>query len=308
MLRPVYFASGSNRPADIRGFASVGHPIGVAAPEVSPAAELELVRSSVPVFVDSGAFSEVVFEATGVRVVKPITDAEWRKRLALYRRLAVAMGPRVSIVAPDRIADQEETLRRLALYAPELRELRALGARILVPVQKGTRTQAAFVREVVLVLGFDDFVHAIPSKKQATTMVELAAYVAEVKPRAVHLLGLGIRNASAPAALAILAEVDEVSLDSNLIAARVGRGAAPRILTRARDHAARILARNPSPKTVQELGILVAFTERCGSRRCAEERSSGLPGCDVCALHGARAPAVRTYAAAPEACVSQEAA
>lgn len=260
--RPVvYFASGSNRPADIRGFGAIGHAIGVAAPEVSPAAEAELVRSTVPVFVDSGAFSEVEFTAAGVVVVAPISDAEWRSRLALYKRLAVRMGARVHLVAPDRIGNQEETLARLARYAPELRELRALGARLLVPIQKGTKTQAAFVQDAIGVLGFDDFVHAIPSKKRATTLAELAAYVSEVRPSAVHLLGLGIRNSNAPAALAILAGVASVSLDSNMIAANVGRGGRkPRPLTAARDAASALIASgSTSIRSAQELGIIIAF-------------------------------------------------
>jgi hypothetical protein len=265
-MLPVYFASGSSRPADIRGFAAVGHPIGVAAPEVSPNAEAELVRlagTGIPVFVDSGAFSEVAFGPAGVTVVRPIDASGWAERLALYRRLAVALGDQVHLVAPDRIGDQEETLRRLAAHAPELRELRALGANILVPVQKGTRTQAAFVRDVERVLGFDDFVHAIPSKKKATTLDELEAYLRDVKPSKIHFLGLGIKNASAGAALALVerhAPGAVVTMDSNLIAASVGRGSRPRRLTLAADEARRLIASGlTSIRSVQELGIILAF-------------------------------------------------
>lgn len=156
-MTPLYFASGSNRPADIRGFAAIGHAIGVAAHEVTANAEKELLAlrgTGVQVFVDSGAFSEVEFGAAGVSVVAPIDHAAWTERLALYRRLAVALGPQVHVVAPDRIGDQEETLRRLSRYAPELRELRALGANVLVPIQKGTKAQAAFVRDVEEAIGF----------------------------------------------------------------------------------------------------------------------------------------------------------
>jgi hypothetical protein len=261
--RPLYFASGSSRAADIRGFAAVGHAIGVAAPEVSAAAELELCAlrgRGVDVFVDSGAFSEVRFGATGVVVVKAITDADWRRRLALYRRLAVALGDRVHLVAPDRIGDQELTLERLARYAPELRELRALGARILVPVQKGTKSQADFDRDIERVLGFGDYVRAIPSKKEATTLEELEAFMVERRPARVHLLGLGIRNAKAPRALELCAGA-EVSLDSNLIAANVGRGGSrPRLLTRCRDQARLMIAAGrTSIRSAQELGIILAF-------------------------------------------------
>lgn len=265
--RPLYFASGSNRPGEIRGFAAIGQAIGVAAPEVSPNAERELVAlagTGVQVFVDSGAFSEVAFGPEGVRVVKPITEIDWRRRLGLYRRLAQALGSQVHVVAPDRIGDQEETLARLASYAHVMRELRELGANILVPVQKGTRSQAAFVRDVAAVLGFDDFVHAIPSKKKATTIDELRAYLTEVRPERVHFLGLGLTNPSAGQVRALLDELvpDAVaSFDSNMICANVGRGRgpAPRRLTRARDSARELIEARGLRSTAQELGIILCF-------------------------------------------------
>lgn len=270
---PLYFASGSNRAADIRGFAAVGQPIGVAAPEVSPAAEAELVAlagTGLPVFVDSGAFSEVEFTAQGVKAVKPMTDSDWRRVLGLYRRLAVALGSQLSVVAPDRVGDQGETLARLRRYSLEMRALRALGVSVLVPIQKGSKTQAAFYRDVVEALGFDDFVHAIPSKKKATTIDELRAYLAEVRPKRVHFLGLGIRNANARAALEACAELvpgAELSFDSNLIAASVGRkngpGGSRRALTRARDEASNIIRSGlTSILSKQELGIILAFGDR----------------------------------------------
>ena len=271
MKGPLYFASGSSRAADIRGFSAIGHAIGVAAQEVSPASEAELVRlagTGLQVFVDSGAFSEVAFSDKGVTVVKPITHADWQKRLALYLRLATVLGEQVYLVAPDRIGDQEETLRRLTRYAPELRVLRWLGARILVPIQKGTKTQAAFVRDVIAALGFDDFVHAIPAKKRATTLDEMRAYVREVRPRAIHFLGLGIRNTSAPAVLALCNELipdAAVSCDSNMIAANVGRGRGLRPLSAAQDKARRMIARGATSITsVQELGIILAFGPQMG--------------------------------------------
>lgn len=269
MKTPIYFASGSNRPADIRGFAAIGHAIGVAAPEVSPAAEKELCAlkgMGIPVFVDSGAFSEVEFGPEGVKVVAEITEGEWRKRLALYARIAKALGPMAYLVAPDRIGNQEETLKRLATFAKEVREIRAMGAKILVPIQKGTKTQAEFVKDVEQVLGFSDFVHAIPSKKKATTLEELEAYLKAVRPKEVHFLGLGIKNANAPAVLELLKKyVPQVaaSFDSNLIAATVGRGKdgkKPRVLTAARDKASEMIAKGETHiESAQELGIILAF-------------------------------------------------
>lgn len=275
MTKPsICFASGSNRVADIRGFSAIGRAIGVAFPELTHEAEMELTglaNTGVPVFVDSGAFSEIEFGPAGPVVVKPITEAGWTRILALYRRLATALGSSVYVVAPDRIGDQEHTLALLTRWADDLREIAALGANVLVPIQKGTRTQAEFHRAVEAVLGFD-FTPAIPSKKNATTVAELTAYVEAIHPRRIHLLGMGETGQKAAQALAAIAKHAPgcvVTMDSNLIMANVGRtngragGRSP--LTHARDVAqALIEARVPGTagRSVQELGIIIAFGEK----------------------------------------------
>lgn len=262
---PLYYASGANRPADIRGFAAVGHAIGVAVPELSPAAiaELEaLAGRGVPVFVDSGAFSEVRFGDHGPEIVKPITDERWAAIVSLYQRLGRALGSSLSVVAPDCIGNQTETLRRLALHAPALRELHESGVRVLVPIQKGALSQADFDAECSAVLGFGDYVRALPCKKGATTLDELEAFVADVRPRRLHLLGMGIKNRNmkkARAAVARRSPLTELTCDSNWIAANVGRGKRPRLLTRCRDIAARMVAAGEAFGVVQELGIILAF-------------------------------------------------
>lgn len=246
----AYFASGTNRAAEIRGMTRAGADIGVAAPEISAAGEAEIVAlagSDVLVFVDSGAFSEVAFGPEGVQVVRPIDDVAWRRVLALYHRLTLALGSQVWLVAPDRVGDQDESLVRLARYRGQVRELRELGARILVPIQKGERRQAAFAAAAADVLGFDDFVAALPCKKAATTVDEVAMFVDGWKCSHVHLLGLGIRSPKAAAYVAPFASTPtSVSLDSCWIAANAGRtggiGNGPRKFTAARDVAAHVLA------------------------------------------------------------------
>jgi len=234
-----YFASGSNRPAEVRGLAGVGADVGVAVPELSANAVAELVAlagTDIQVFVDSGAFSEVKFGP--FRVVKAITHAEWTKRLAVYRELAAALGSQVWLVAPDMVGSQVVTLERLTRYRAELAELDALGARLLVPVQKGEATQAEFAAQVDVVLAGIRWTPALPCKKAATTAAEAAAFLNARKPAAVHLLGMGPRNQKAPAFVrAILAAgVESFTMDSNWIAANVGRGdATPRRFTAAQD-------------------------------------------------------------------------
>lgn len=266
------FASGSNRASNIRGFAAIGQPIGVAYQEVSPDAEAELVALAgrgVPVFVDSGAFSEIEFGPTGPIVVHPIGHDGWRARLAMYRRLAEALGSDCYVVAPDRIGDQRHTLSLLTAWRDELAGIAAIGANVLVPIQKGDVSQAEFHRAVADVLGFE-FTPSLPSKKNATTVDELTEYVREIRPARLHLLGLGAHNRNAALSLARIAEHAPnciVSLDANLIAASVGRSngprGGPRVLTRAQDQARVLLDAGAidGPNTAQELGIILAFGE-----------------------------------------------
>ena len=225
----AYFASGCNTAANISAFAAIGHDVGVAYPELRKAGieALEAVAGSdVQVFVDSGAFSEVEFNAphkcsaksskcksskclgagnfphpTEERfsfvTVKPLSDDYFAELVGTYRRLAVALDRQVHVVAPDKVGDQVETLRRLSVFAEELRELETLGARVLVPVQKGELSQADFWQACLDVLGAGNWIPALPCKKAATTRDEAVAFAAAVKPRAIHLLGLGARNRSA---------------------------------------------------------------------------------------------------------------
>lgn len=238
----LVFASGANQVGDIVGFSAVGHHIGVAAPNVSKNAERALLSTPthIHVFVDSGAFSEVAFGPNGPRVVKPIIPAEWDKRLALYLRLARALGPRLHVVAPDMVGNQRVTLERLARYVAVLRAIAATGAEILVPLQRGALPIVAFEREVAAILAGIPFVPAIPSKKDATPLAELVAYLKERQPARVHLLGLGERSPRLRETLDAfqrLAPGTAVSLDANRISAVVGRTeATPRGLTAAQDY------------------------------------------------------------------------
>lgn len=228
----VHYASGSNRPAEIRGLADAGHPIGVAADQVTANAEralVELAGRGVPVFVDSGAFSEVDFSGGTPRVVAPITDAAWRERLGLYERIGRALGPAASVVAPDRVGDQDETLQRLRRYRPELERIAATGATVLVPLQRGRRSLATFHAAVADVLGAVPWAPALPFKKEATSPEDARAYVAAVRPRRLHLLGIGLGNPRTDGLIRSLRETApvQITVDSNKIRASTGTGASP---------------------------------------------------------------------------------
>lgn len=212
-LPPIYFASGTNHPGEIRGFVEEGQPIGtVATDECNIVCRRELERlagTGVPVFIDSGAFSEVKEKIVGGQfagfdIVKPITDEQWRERLGFYKHLGRILGPQLYAVAPDRVGDQEVTLERLARYADDVRELQEMGVRIMVPLQRGPMPLPEFDQRVQRILGNEDYLVAFPMKKGATDPATISAFLDYRRPRAIHLLGLGERNKDAPAIIEMI--------------------------------------------------------------------------------------------------------
>jgi hypothetical protein len=206
-----YFMSGSNNPLEIEVARRRFQNVGTAAPETGPKVEqaltaladedaqrrlerYRLARPPMPgahdalVFVDSGAFSEVEFHDDGPPTYpKPISHGEWEKRLEKYDRLAAALGPQLFAVAPDKIADQDVTLERQRRYAGKVQQLLAKRANVLVPVQKGSRSMADFFTAELEALGVEPgdprIYAAIPLKKDATSLEDLEAFVAETRDR-----------------------------------------------------------------------------------------------------------------------------
>ena len=217
--------------------------------------ELDAVKASgSQVFVDSGAFSEVEFGATGPQVVLPIAEQDtvqihkgkkvhvpgWETRLAAMTKIAEALGPKAYLVAPDMVGNQAVTFERLTKYAETVRRWRELGANVIVVLQKGAMSQIEMDAECQRILGFDDYVRGIPSKKAAATTEELVelANALPVGTR-LHLLGLGVEGDRYQEVLDRMPADRPLFCDSVGIRRMVGRtngkGGAPRILTVIRD-------------------------------------------------------------------------
>jgi hypothetical protein len=235
-MTPVYYLSGASAPADLRGLARIRHPLGVSIPELSEPAldEVCSLRGICDVFVDTAAFSEV---DESCAVVSPILDPAWVERTRVMHRIAVALGAGAVLVAPDRVGDQQETLRRLALFADVMRACAALGARIVVPIQRGALSPTMFDDCCTAVLGCE-FIRGIPGNKAAMPTGVLETYLRARRPAAVHLLGVGPRGQRYQALVDVLRRFvpgAAVSCDSNGLAAIVGRTngrrGAPRALT-----------------------------------------------------------------------------
>lgn len=221
----LVFASGANRAAEILGFAKVGIPVGVSVCELNDQAISTLIETSNPVLIDSGAFSEVVFSETGPRIVSMITDLEWRRRLSVHLQLARGLNEKALLVAPDRVGDQRVTLDRLAHYRAELAEIAATGAQLLIPLQVGELSHAQFYRAAIDAAAVA-LLPALPMKKAATSAVEIAEFVAEVRPPRLHLLGIGAENDRATKLIQLIrlySPDTKISMDSNRIRAVTGK-------------------------------------------------------------------------------------
>lgn len=228
----TYFASGTNRAGEIRGFSDIGHPIGVEVREMlgREQATEELLNAKVPVFVDSGAFHEVAETPDGLVTVAPIDDAEWRRRLEFYQLVAERLGGQATLVAPDKIADPMETLARMRRYRDQVQRLAATGAKVLVVLQGADKVAFWHQALEALGLGPEHVTPAMPMKKNPTPPAEILRFVREVKPRGIHLLGLGATQARARKIALALDQVTQqagildfdLSLDSGRIRANVG--------------------------------------------------------------------------------------
>jgi hypothetical protein len=248
---PIIFASGTNDAGEIRGMRDAGIAVGTVANELDTERSIQeveaLAGTGLPVFVDSGAFSEVTEQPDGPpKVTHPITDSQWKERIALYVRLAKKLGSQLNAVAPDQIANQQMTLWRLREYAPQMAEVKSYGAHVLVALQgggPGSMDHVTFFRRATEALGFEG-VPCFPMKKAPATKVQIVEFMKIVKPPRVHFLGMGIRGDNTADILDAVAEVSPdtvITIDANLISGHVGvnpktgKAAASRTLTAAQD-------------------------------------------------------------------------
>jgi hypothetical protein len=237
----VNYTSGTNRLSDIRGALAAGAPIGVDISRLSKAAIKELLASSAPVFLDSGAFGEVAMRYGRAAIVHPISDDQWNRRLDNYLRITRQIGRkrrqllacrRVTVVAPDCVGNQELTLQRLARFRDRVRQIHAAGADVVVPMQMGRLNVLEFFKHAHCILGFE-IVAGMPMNKAATTANAIQELLRDIKPERIHLLGMGTRNRKAGPIISLirrLAPTTLISMDANCIRAAVGKN---RPITRA---------------------------------------------------------------------------
>ncbi|MEZ4435432.1 MAG: hypothetical protein R3F65_23765 [bacterium] len=223
-------------------------------------------------FADSGAFSEVAFVDGRPEVTKLIEPGEWRRRLAVYARLADRLGAQLYAVAPDMVAHQAVTLERLRTYAPELHAMREAGANILVPLQPGQRSLAAFDEAAAEAIRFCIFASRRDLEISAQRNPDLLAEYAAMERRT----GYDFRQGTA---LRDLAPASPPPPPPATPAATGGRGCRPRpdtredqSMTREKQAMDRWTVATCAPDTWQEENVVVTEIEVFDSRAAAVKR------------------------------------
>lgn len=200
--RVVRFASGLTRVNDFMPAAHAGSPVGVEAGELSEVAIERLAEAVVDwktqLFVDSGAFGAFMSAVKSGARPEPLsyeTDV-----FPVYDRLLDRIGelneseerlPPPLLVMPDVVDDQIASLNLIARHAAYVKATIDFSgvARAIIPIQRGPLSMAEAYRELVRILGTDDFIVGIPSNAAAITADEFKAFLGEAKPRGVHILG-----------------------------------------------------------------------------------------------------------------------
>lgn len=199
---PRVFWSASDFPGDFQALLEAKVPLGVAVKRMTKenfnalVAALRATKnlSTVPMFVDSGAYSE-----SGKR----FTEADWVLVMERYARLAVG-GSRMYFVAPDEVGSFEGTERRLANTAPQLRALLRTGAHLLLPIQPGPGSlgerEARLLSAAKLSRDGAQVHPALPwtTKVPHPSASQVSAWLRVRRPILLHFLGAGDRNPEWP--------------------------------------------------------------------------------------------------------------
>jgi hypothetical protein len=160
---------------------------------------VEHVRKGGAIFVDSGAFN--AFRPTAKN-----GSMDWPKIFRFYHDL-LDLSPhpeRILLVAPDSVGEQGVTLQLWSQWQDEIRALIARGADVVLPIQgeKNAQLRAAMLpREEVyriaqVVTGQPAPGVSLPMVKGATSPAQVLDFVGRVRPRRLHLLGLGLKKQS----------------------------------------------------------------------------------------------------------------
>lgn len=191
-LAPGARASGG---AQLRG---VGVDVGLVSKNAIEVLGNAIVNQKAAVFVDSGAFSAF---RRGLKSGE-FEPLDFNAILARYDAILDSVGryaeedgeqtnyPLPLLVMPDVVGSQSDSLVLIREHRDWIAaEVHGNLSQPIIPIQKGEMSMAEAYRQVVQIIGSEDFIVGIPSNEQAVTPGELQAFLADAKPKAIHILG-----------------------------------------------------------------------------------------------------------------------
>jgi hypothetical protein len=254
-----FFGSGASAAWDFLGYRTARQPVGVTATELRPRAislianylnGTDCVGSSTGrVFCDSGSFGQFQAWRAGegarerlargaardgdekaARVLTAELDFEGRV-FPVYEALIDAINPGrhsgLLLVAPDVIGNPQRSIELQRKHVDRLRRWISLGAEVMFPIQDGVLESAVSTYQAIdAMVGSDRFVVGVPSNKCPWSRDQIMQFARYVRPRRIHLLGLGDQATLGARAGDLRAVSPETTLsaDSCKILAAVGEG------------------------------------------------------------------------------------
>lgn len=220
-----YYRSGTNARGEIQAMLELGLKFGCAADVISWAT-LEWLARYVEAaggpnaafggwggfFVDSGAFGEVDLKHGPPSWPHPMTAEDWANIWKKYFLIREACGHRAVFVLPDKVAHQDDTLKRLERYGEQVAELlqptKHGAPEGILAVQQGRIPAFEFWQMAVEVMKkagvpLGQVRPGFPMKKDTTPLHAIEAFLANLWSQAdhrrrartsssLHLLGRGL--------------------------------------------------------------------------------------------------------------------
>lgn len=159
----IAFHSGMSSKSDLRAAVEERVPVGVVATLLNLSQQIlvlpRYLDAGGTVFIDSGAFT----------AFQKGSDVNWARVFSVYDTvLGHTERPEgVSIVAPDVIGDQAASLALWAEHAAKVRIWTLVGARVIVPLQRGRLSAGQMLERAVGIFGTDRICAGIPSNLEA---------------------------------------------------------------------------------------------------------------------------------------------
>ncbi len=229
----TYFASGLSQNAPLTALVDKGFQVGISAKggKINKNFLKRVLALSVNpktmLFFDSGAFSEIDRQG---KIVKPIN---WKDVFNLYLQAHNDYGERLYVVAPDRMGDQKESLKRLKKW---LEDGGLIFSNTIIPLQSNIYGKGRSLSLVQMYDKINDllrgtvlehtWIPAIPvTQKSPYDLNDVLTFIEEVQPERLHILGASPANplfARFSSEISDLNPFIDISLDAQRITALVG--------------------------------------------------------------------------------------